>query len=437
VRVEIKELTAKARRSFAETGYLNVWEGSVRSGKTVVSLMAWLRYAMLSPESHFLMSGSTLGTLYANAIGGDYGALSLLGARASYGSDRDGNRILALRPRPSPAEPKICYCVGAHDDSSYKRIRGRTIGGWYADEVSLCPRSFVEEALRRSIVSKDRKNFWTLNPENPSDWIYSGFLDKYLAAGLDGFRLWHFTLDDNLAISGERKAELKSQYSGVFYRRYILGERCAAEGAVYDTFGPECLYGDGERPYQLELRATRCIACDYGTRNPSVFLSVWDDGQTVWVDDEYRWDSASDEARRRGRAQKTDGEYADDMAAFMGQDRCEIVVDPSAASFAAELRARLFFVRLADNDVLNGVRALSNLFAKRMVRVHRDRCAGLARELESYAWDEKAAQRGEERPVKQMDHGPDALRYYAYTKLPSWRTGVAKRRGESEEGGEE
>ena len=45
-------------------------------------------------------------------------------------------------------------------------------------------------------------------------------------------------------------------------------------------------------------------------------------------------------------------------------------------------------------------------------------CTGLIEEMGGYVWDEKKAQRtGEEAPVKVGDHGPDALRYGAFTHI--------------------
>jgi PBSX family phage terminase large subunit len=410
--VTVKPLTRKGINSIRRTGYLNVWEGAIRSSKTVVSILAWIAYVSNSPERYFIMSGKTLAALYRNVIGGDFGLLAILGSQATYKRDSEGNRVLVIHTANGD---KSCYCFGANDERSYTTLRGLTAGGWYADEVNLHARSFVDEAFKRTVVSSDRKHFWTLNPDNPYHWIYTDFIDKYEQEELPGFFLWHFTLDDNNAITPERKDELKAQHTGIFYRRYILGERCLAEGVIYSMFAEENLYEDSERPEAIELLTTRTIAVDYGTANPCVFLDIYDDGTTIWVDNEYRWDS------KEHLTQKTDSQYADDMAVFMGERHCEIVCDPSAASFIIELCNRMFYVTGADNDVIDGIRLVSNLFEKRLIRVHK-RCEGLIKELSVYSWDGKAAQRGKEEPIKQMDHGCDALRYYIKTKVADWRT---------------
>ena len=52
----------------------------------------------------------------------------------------------------------------------------------------------------------------------------------------------------------------------------------------------------------------------------------------------------------------------------------------------------------------------------RRIKVEK-RCINIRREIDSYVWDEKAAQRGEERPVKENDHAMDALRYIIKTTV--------------------
>ena len=42
-------------------------------------------------------------------------------------------------------------------------------------------------------------------------------------------------------------------------------------------------------------------------------------------------------------------------------------------------------------------------------------CTGTLREFSSYVWDEHAAGRGEDRPLKQNDHAMDMIRYALFT----------------------
>ena len=147
-----------------------------------------------------------------------------------------------------------------------------------------------------------------------------------------------------------------------------------------------------------------------------MFLDVRDDGNTYWIANEYYWDSA---ARQR---QKTDAEYADDLLDFLGGDLdTQVIVDPSAASFKTELRNRGFRVRDAVNSVREGIATTAVLIGSRQVRAERTRCPNLFREIHDYVWDDRARQRGEERPLKERDHAMDALRYLCHTLTDRFR----------------
>ena len=93
-----------------------------------------------------------------------------------------------------------------------------------------------------------------------------------------------------------------------------------------------------------------------------------------------------------------------------------VIVDPSAEAFKLELRNRGFRLMDADNEVLEGIRFVSIMMHTRRIKVEK-RCINIRREIDSYVWDEKAAQRGEERPVKENDHAMDALRYIIKTTV--------------------
>lgn len=272
------------------------------------------------------------------------------------------------------------------------------------------PRSFVEQALARCSV--DGAKFWfNCNPENPMHWFRQEWIlhpEKHNALHL------HFLMDDNPSLSEATRRRYENTYSGVFYKRYVLGQWVAADGVVYSMFSEaENVYRRDQRPSGMAWTSTRAIAVDYGTANPTRFLEVYDDEEIIRVDREYSWDS------RKEYRQKTDQEYADDLLSFMGERWCSVIADPSAASFIAELRRRGVYVIPADNDVPNGIRKTASLLARRFIRICED-CPCLIGEMGTYVWDEKASRRGEEKPVKQNDHSADALRYYV-NSLPDWR----------------
>ena len=383
-----------------------ICDGAVRSGKTSVMSLSFFLWAMSEFSGNaFAFCGKSVGAVERNLVTPLMGVQYL---RQHF--DLRYNRAAHVLIGRRGAKENRFYLFGGRDESSYMLIQGITLAGVLLDEVALMPRSFVEQACARCSVP-GAKLWFNCNPDGPEHWFRKEWLLK--AEEHKALHL-HFTMDDNPALDEETRQRYRTMYSGVFYERYILGRWVMSEGLIYDMMDPTAnTYDDSSAPPSLHFAGIRTIACDYGTTNPCVFLDVYDYDGTVYVDREYRWDS------REEHRQKTDEEYADAMAAFMGQAQCAIIADPSAASFIAALRRRGMYVIPADNEVLDGIRRTSVLIGRRKLMIHKG-CAGLLDEMGTYLWDEKACAHGDERPLKERDHGPDALRYFV-NSLPDWR----------------
>ena len=140
------------------------------------------------------------------------------------------------------------------------------------DEVALMPRSFVEQACARCSVSGSRLWF-NCNPAGPSHWFYKDWIQK--AEEKNCLRL-HFTMEDNPSLSEGIRQRYQKLYTGVFYRRFILGQWAQAEGRVYDFFESEMVKAAPAQGYQKWY-----ISCDYGTVNPTS-MGLWGLHQGVW-----------------------------------------------------------------------------------------------------------------------------------------------------------
>ena len=378
--------------------------GAVRSGKSYVDTAYVIPSRILERKGKSGISvilGVSKATIERNV---------LLPMREIYGYNRIGNinseNIAILFG-------ERVYCLGAEKISQVAKVQGASFKYCYGDEVAKWNEEVFE--MLKSRLDKPYSCFdGSCNPENPGH-----FLKRFIDSDADIY-LQSYTLFDNPFLPKDFVENLCKEYAGtVYYDRLVMGRWTRAEGLIYQSFTDENLYDDDTRPVALYNTSIRVITCDYGTTNPCVFLDTYDDGDTIWVDNEYRWDSRSNEAKRTGNPQKTDSQYADDMQAFMGSDPemlCNVIVDPSAASFIAELRGRSMVVTPGDNEVLDGIRTLSSLFARRKVKIHK-RCTGLIDELHSYVWDSKSL---EDKPVKENDHEVDALRYRC-NALPTWR----------------
>lgn len=390
-------------------------DGAIRSGKTVSMSLSFVFWAMstFSGET-FVMAGKTVGSFRRNVLD------TLLPMLRSRGYTIDEYRSDNLMVVSRGKVTNYFYIFGGKDEGSQDLVQGLTAAGGFFDEVALMPESFVNQAVARCSVT-GRKLWFNCNPGSPVHWFKLNWIDKRQQKKL---LYLHFEMDDNLSLSEEIKAGYRSMYVGVFYLRFIKGLWRAAEGLIYTMFTRQNMYT--HLADVIRHTAVKSITVDYGTTNPCVFYETWDDGQTLWVEKEYRWDSRSEEAMRSGHPQKTDRQYADDMAEFMGtapEDQCMIIVDPSAASFIQELRSRGWVVKEADNEVLDGIRKVSTLLETGRLMINKQNCPGLVSEMHSYVWDDKAAEHGEDKPVKQQDHGPDAIRYRV-NALPGWRIGA-------------
>ena len=393
-------------------------DGAIRSGKTVSMSLSFVFWAMeCFNGENFIMAGKTISSFQRNVLTNLKLMLRSRGYHCVYHIAGETPNMLEVSRK---GVTNYFYIFGGKDEGSQDLVQGITAAGAFFDEVALMPESFVNQATGRCSV--DGSKFWfNCNPGGPMHWFKTGWIDKRSEKKLVYL---HFTMEDNLSLSEKVKARYRSMYAGVFYLRYIKGLWKTAEGLIYTMFTDENLYDSLDE--RIRHISTKSISVDYGTTNPCVFYEIWDDGQILRVEKEYRWDSRSEEARRSLNPQKTDAQYADDMAGFMGsrpEEQCMIIVDPSAASFVQELRSRGWVVKEADNEVLDGIRKTGALFAKHQLLVNRHNCPGLVGELQSYVWDDKAAEKGEEKPVKQLDHGPDAIRYKV-NALPKWRIAV-------------
>ena len=377
----------------------NFLGGAVRSGKTYLTYWLWLKEVRNS-DGPFLLTGKTLGTLKRNVLDP---MRDLFGSEI-VGEVRSNSTIEIAGKRH--------YIICANDESSVERLQGSSYARAYGDEITTWPESFFK--MLQSRLDKPGARFiGTYNPEGPYHWLKTSFIDR---ADTLNANVFSFHLDDNTFLDPDFVAALKTEYTGVWYDRYILGLWTAAEGLIYDMLEDRHIFTS--LPPNVRL-LREWVAVDYGTQNAFVALIIAQCSDGIYrVMSEYRWDG------RESRQQKTDSQYADELDAFIstyGRIPQSIIVDPSAASFITELktpntsRKHHINVKPALNPVLDGIRRVASLIATDRLSIHQS-CEGLINEMRSYAWDNETGKRtGVDTPFKEHDHGPDALRYWAYT----------------------
>ena len=234
---------------------LNLFCGSVRSGKTWGSLWLWALWARdFAPRgASLLMAGKTLDTLRRNC-------LDILTEIAGA-----SNFCYNLHQRRGVLYGHTVLLMGAADGRAEEKIRGATLGGAYLDELSLLPEGFFAMLLSRLSVPGARL-FATTNPENPGHWLKRLYLDRapkgprvacpqgkhpspHTVSATNGsgnrcdgradaldLRVEEFHLEDNTFLDPAYVRALCAEYTGALYERFVLGRWVAAEGAVYPLF---------------------------------------------------------------------------------------------------------------------------------------------------------------------------------------------------------
>ena len=364
---------------------INLLEGSVRSGKTWISLVAWALFVASMPrDAEFLMVGRTLTTLRRNCLG----LLQSLEPEFKFNTSSKQAKLYG----------RTIWLEGADNVSSENKIRGMTLAGAYFDELTLIPEGFYYMALSR-LSYHGAKLFATTNPDSPTHYVYTDIIEN---DGIDRI-VTKFVIRENTFLDDEYIQELENEYRGVphAYQRYILGEWVLAEGLVYPNYNNTVPAIDRKyTEYNLSM--------DYGIQNPTAMI-LWGYCDGAWYAVREYYHSGRDT-----NEQKTDEQYYDELCRLCGDLPIDAVyVDPSASSFITLIRQKgKYKVRHANNDVLDGIMHTASALTNRIL-LFNDCCKMTIREFGLYSWRQDTSV---DTVIKENDHAMDAVRYFVQTK---------------------
>lgn len=204
-----------------------VADGAIRSGKTIACICSFLMWSFEAFQGeNFILAGKTIGSLKKNVIGPMQQILSAWGIPYHY--VRSGENYIEIGDN-------VYYLYDANNESSQDRLQGLTAAGAYADEVALFPQNFIEQMIGRCSI-EGSKIYMNCNPESPAHYVKTQLIDK---AHQKNIYHLHFTMEDNLSLSPKTREKYMRMFTGVFYKRFILGEWAAADGLVYQQFADE------------------------------------------------------------------------------------------------------------------------------------------------------------------------------------------------------
>lgn len=380
----------------------NIWDGAVRSGKTFGWLLKMLhKVSTYTGAGGVVIIGKNRDSIYRNVF-----------------------EPIELVPEFAPFRPFVQYrqgaatatifghkvhVIGANDAGSESRIRGMTLGLAFCDELTVLNQQFFKQLLARLSVP-GAQFYATTNPDSPAHWLKKDYLDRINDIG---WYYVHFTMDDNPSLTEEYKTSLKREYTGLWYKRFILGLWVSAEGAIYDMWDEDTHVIDPQDIPPIER--VIALGIDYGTTHPTrgTLLGIGADKRLYALDE---WHPA----------RSTDAKLSADLWEKKRQWEHKgwtpewTYVDPAAASFSLQLHED-HHPRLdtADNAVIDGIRTVASLLNNQDLRIS-STCTELIQELPGYRWDDKASEKGDEKPIKELDDAVDSLRYAVYSSRWVW-----------------
>lgn len=397
------------------TAKIALWSGAVRSGKTFISLFAFLFAVLRAPKTGvIIIVGRTLDTINGNL----FSLLTnpeIFGAITKYIKYTPGAKTATILGR-------TVHLYGANDASSETKIRGLTVSLAYVDEATIIPEAFWDMLVTRLSVDGARL-LATTNPGSKNHWLRKNWILKAKAKNLVHFA---FTMDDNPSLSDQFKAEMRASYAGVFYLRFIEGQWTNAAGAVYSMWNEDRhLIDHANLP---PIARTLAVGMDYGTTNTTaaLLLGLTDEPQPrlVFIDEwhysaaEHHGETIPDVELSRLFREWLKGKHGPEGHYVPPPEF--VFLDPSAASMRAQLHSDNLTPWAADNSVLDGIANIANLLSRDKLIVS-NKCKTFLAEVTEYEWDEKASDEGRDEVVKRDDHAMDAARYAIRSTIGQWQ----------------
>lgn len=312
----------------------------------------------------------------------------------------------------------ILAYLGLEDEDQRERLKSigprggvDLVWGEEATELEEADHNALLARLRGQ-AAPWRQLMYTCNPDAPTHWIYrrlivGGEATVYYSGAVDNPHNPADYLDTLGRLTGVEAQRLAGgqwvQATGLIYDVWLdgpAGGNVTADADYQPDGGPIFWAVDDGYAGQLDM-ATNLYTAD---SHPRVFLLCQEraDGRLCVFRESYATQTLSD---RHITEVIGLGYPAPDYAA----------VDKSAAELKGRLHAADIYTRNGAPDVEESIKVARGWLAPdangwRRVLVH-PRCTQLRAELASYRRDAATG-----RPVKQFDHGPDALRYLIWTK---------------------
>ena len=379
--------------------------GPVQSGKTMSAIYFFLAWAATNWSGHDFALAARSQKQF-EAVLGKYARL--FGGQTGLGWTRRESHY-DMKSLYGAASNHFYVALGS-DIASEQKVRGWSLGGALLDEVTLMPPSFVDTILDRC-STPGATAVMCCNPAGPKHSVKTKFIDTPDAAMHISFEL-----SDNPTLTESYINGLLRRYTGAMRERMVYGRWAASMGLIY----PNLEKAIGEAPplseaWRVDLTADHADAAV----THALLMASFPGGPSPagqpprpgarWAVREWRYDG-------RERGQLTESEQAVRIRRDLvgGASLGRVLADPAARGFRRALSKALGVPAIAaNNEVLPGLQKTRELMDDGLLKIDHS-CRGLITEMHNYHWDERSGLTGADRPVKEDDHGCDALRYDAW-----------------------
>lgn len=360
-----------------------ICDGAVRSGKTICMVTSFILWAMRKFDgSTFGICGKTVRSAERNII---MPLQSIVDITAYFKVNY--TRSVNLLTIEGCGHKNYFYVFGGKDESSYMLIQGITLSGVFFDEVALMPRSFVEQAMTRTLSVENSKYWFNCNPDNQFHWFYTDWICD--ASKKNALHI-HFLMSDNPTLSDEQLKLAENQFTGVFHDRYIKGLWVSAEGIIYKQFA------DNTEQFLIDTPPDDIMYCNIGFDfggNGSAHAGICTGfskrlQKIVILDEYYRKEII------------TPTQLEDDICGFIRQCQTkynvyDIYFDSAEQVLIKGIKARIEHDRIPINphnarkgEILGRIRFTNSIMAQYRLYIMRG-CKHVIQALQMAVWDKK------------------------------------------------
>lgn len=284
---------------------------------------------------------------------------------------------------------------------SIESLRGQKYHFLVLDEVAMY-RNFQtgwEEVVRPTLTDVKGRGLFISTPKGFNHW-YDIFNKQ---VGDDDFKSFHFTTYENPHVPPDEIDKARKEITEDRFQQEYMAEFRKMEGLVYKEFSREkhiftdtdLFLANGETKHGI---IAKFAGVDFGYTNPTAILTVWKDSDAhYWVLSEWY---------KTGKTQEEITEYVKTL------DISYVYPDPAEPDRIRDMERHGVSCRDVSKDVKAGIDSVRNLFKSNRLHIHKS-CTNLIHELETYQYKEPRPGMTEpnEEPLKEADHGADALRY--------------------------